>query len=134
MAETVDVLTVSSPRREGARPMKAVRFAALLRLSGAGAHRALCRGALVRRPGDRQPDQLCDDISLQVLPLFIAAIGDMMVLLVAQIDLSATSIMAMGCVVGASIMTSRTVIWRGTPWLPLVAVLAIIAIGRLWAS
>ncbi len=47
-----------------------------------------------------------NDIFLQVLPLFVAAVGLMMVLLVAQIDLSATSIMAMSCVVGASIMTS----------------------------
>ena len=37
------------------------------------------------------------DIFLQILPLFIAALGLMMVLMVAQIDLSATSIMAMGC-------------------------------------
>ena len=34
------------------------------------------------------------DIFLQILPLFIAALGLMMVLMVAQIDLSATSIMA----------------------------------------
>jgi ribose/xylose/arabinose/galactoside ABC-type transport system permease subunit len=46
------------------------------------------------------------DIFLQILPLFIAALGLMMVLMVAQIDLSATSIMAMGCVVGASLMPS----------------------------
>ena len=55
------------------------------------------------------------DIFLQMLPLFIAAIGVMMVLMVAQIDLSATSIMAMGCVVGASIMTERGRLSRGKP-------------------
>src|ERR1700677_2662921 len=71
------------------------------------------------------------DIFLQVLPLFIAALGLMMVLMVAQIDLSATSIMAMGCVVGASIMTNDGGYLAGHPWAPAVAVLAIIAVGIL---
>ncbi len=56
------------------------------------------------------------DIFLQVLPLFIAALGVMMVLMVAQIDLSATSIMAMGCVVGASIMTGEGGYLAGNPF------------------
>src|SRR6201994_4079042 len=58
------------------------------------------------------------DIFLQILPLFVAAMGLMMVLMVAQIDLSATSIMAMGCVVGASIMTSDGGYLAGQPWAP----------------
>ena len=53
----------------------------------------------------------------------------MMVLMVAQIDLSATSIMAMGCVVGASIMTSQDGYLAGQPGRPLVAILAIVAVG-----
>jgi ribose/xylose/arabinose/galactoside ABC-type transport system permease subunit len=71
------------------------------------------------------------DIFLQILPLFIAALGLMMVLMVAQIDLSATSIMAMGCVVGASVMTSQGGYLAGQSWAPLVAILAILAIGIL---
>jgi ribose/xylose/arabinose/galactoside ABC-type transport system permease subunit len=71
------------------------------------------------------------DIFLQVLPLFVAAMGVMMVLMVAQIDLSATSIMAMSCVVGASIMTSQDGYLAGHAWAPVVAVLAIVAIGVL---
>ena len=57
--------------------------------------------------------------------------GVMMVLLVAQIDLSATSIMAMSCVVGASIMTSQDGYLAGQAWAPIVAVLAIVVIGLL---
>src|SRR6202451_458673 len=64
------------------------------------------------------------DVFLQILPLFIASLGLMMVLMVAQIDLSATSIMAMGCVVGASIMTSEGGYLAGQPWAPAVAILA----------
>lgn len=69
------------------------------------------------------------DILLQVLPLFIAAMGLMLVLMVAQIDLSATSIMAMACVVGASIMTSQAGYLAGSPFAPLVAIAAFIAVG-----
>jgi ribose/xylose/arabinose/galactoside ABC-type transport system permease subunit len=72
-----------------------------------------------------------NDIFLQVLPLFVAAMGLMMVLLVAQIDLSATSIMAMSCVVGASIMTSQGGYLAGHALAPVAAVLAIVAIGLL---
>ena len=71
------------------------------------------------------------DVFLQILPLFIAAMGLMMVLMVAQIDLSATSIMAMGCVVGASIMTSEGGYLAGYPLAPVVAILAMVAIGVL---
>jgi ribose/xylose/arabinose/galactoside ABC-type transport system permease subunit len=71
------------------------------------------------------------DIFLQVLPLFVAAMGLMMVLLVAQIDLSATSIMAMSCVVGASIMTAQGGYLAGHASAPIAAVLAIVAIGLL---
>jgi ribose/xylose/arabinose/galactoside ABC-type transport system permease subunit len=71
------------------------------------------------------------DIVLQVLPLFIAALGLMMVLMVAQIDLSATSIMAMGCVVGASIMTGEGGYLSGSPLAPVAAVIVFIVIGML---
>ena len=70
-----------------------------------------------------------DDVFLQVLPLFIAAIGLMLVLMVAQIDLSATSIMAMACVVGASIMSEQGGYLAGSALAPLAAIAAFIAIG-----
>lgn len=69
------------------------------------------------------------DIFLQVLPLFIAAIGLMLVLMVAQIDLSATSIMAMASVVGASIMSDQGGYLAASAWAPVVAILAFIVIG-----
>ena len=70
-----------------------------------------------------------EDIFLQVLPLFIAAIGLMLVLMVAQIDLSATTIMAMACVVGASIMSEEGGYLAGSALAPLAAIAAFIAIG-----
>ena len=70
-----------------------------------------------------------EDVFLQVLPLFIAAIGLMLVLMVAQIDLSATSIMAMACVVGASIMSEQDGYLAGSALAPLAAIAAFIAIG-----
>lgn len=69
------------------------------------------------------------DIFLQILPLFIAAMGAMLVLMVAQIDLSATSIMAMACVVAASIMSSQDGYLAGSAWAPIIAILACIAVG-----
>jgi ribose/xylose/arabinose/galactoside ABC-type transport system permease subunit len=71
------------------------------------------------------------DVFLQILPLFVAAMGLMMVLMVAQIDLSATSIMAMSCVVGASIMTDQGGYLAGHASAPVVAILAMVAIGVL---
>jgi ribose/xylose/arabinose/galactoside ABC-type transport system permease subunit len=69
------------------------------------------------------------DMFLQVLPLFIAAMGLMLVLMVAQIDLSATSIMAMASVGGASIMTDQGGYLAESAWAPLAAILAFLAIG-----
>jgi ribose/xylose/arabinose/galactoside ABC-type transport system permease subunit len=69
------------------------------------------------------------DIFLQILPLYIAAIGLMLVLMVAQIDLSATSIMAMACVVGASIMTRDGGYLAGQAFAPVAAIVAFVAVG-----
>ena len=129
MAEIGGVLSASSGATRS-RPMKAVRFVLfsdylVLALT------ALYVAALwFVVPEIVSPTNL-NDIFLQVLPLFVAAMGVMMVLLVAQIDLSATSIMAMSCVVGASIMTSQDGYLAGQTWAPIVAVLAIVAIGLL---
>jgi ribose/xylose/arabinose/galactoside ABC-type transport system permease subunit len=68
-------------------------------------------------------------VFLEVLPLFVAAIGLMLVLMVAQIDLSATSIMAMACVVGASIMSKQGGYLAGNALAPVAAIVAFIAIG-----
>ncbi len=129
MAEIGGVLSASSGATRS-RPMKAVRFVLfsdylVLALT------ALYIAALwFVVPEIVSPTNL-NDIFLQVLPLFVAAMGVMMVLLVAQIDLSATSIMAMSCVVGASIMTSQDGYLAGQTSAPIVALLAIVAIGLL---
>lgn len=68
-------------------------------------------------------------ILLQVIPLFTAAIGLMLVLMVAQIDLSVTSIMALSCVVGASIITAQGGYMAGNSMATWVAIAAILLIG-----
>lgn len=68
-------------------------------------------------------------ILLQVIPLFTAAIGLMLVLMVAQIDLSVTSIMALSCVVGASIITAQGGYMAGHPMATWVAIATILLIG-----
>jgi ribose/xylose/arabinose/galactoside ABC-type transport system permease subunit len=129
MAEMGGVLSNASGGSRS-RPMKALRwllFSDYLVL----ALTALYVAALwLFVPEVLSPTNL-GDIFLQILPLFVAAMGVMMVLMVAQIDLSATSIMAMGCVVGASIMTSQDGYLAGHAWAPVVAVLAFVAIGVL---
>lgn len=69
------------------------------------------------------------EIVLQVLPLFIAALGLMLVLMVAEIDLSATSIMAMACVVGASVMSNQGGYLGDSAWATPVAIVAFLAVG-----
>lgn len=73
-------------------------------------------------------------ILLQVIPLFIAAVGLMLVLMVAQIDLSATSIMALSCVVGASIITAQGGYMAGSPLAPGAAIAAILTIGMAFGA
>jgi ribose/xylose/arabinose/galactoside ABC-type transport system permease subunit len=69
------------------------------------------------------------EIVLQVLPLFIAALGIMLVLIIAQIDLSISSIMAMSCVVGASVMSSYGGYLGDSPFATPAAILAFLAVG-----
>ncbi len=129
MSETGGVLsTLSGGARS--RPMNAVRWL-LLSDYHVLALTALYVAALwFFVPEILSPNNV-RDVFLQILPLFVAAMGLMMVLMVAQIDLSATSIMAMGCVVGASIMTSEGGYLAGHPLAPVVAILAIVTIGVL---
>lgn len=56
------------------------------------------------------------NILSDMLPLLVVAIGQTFVLIVAGIDLSVTSIIAMASVVGASVMTGTAAIWRGRRW------------------
>ena len=56
-----------------------------------------------------------EDVVVAMLPLAIAVIGQTFVLVVAQIDLSVTSSMAMGSVVAASIMTGSGGYLAGSP-------------------
>jgi ribose transport system permease protein len=129
MAEMGGVLSSASSGRRS-RPMKALRwllFSDYLVLAVTVLYVAVL---WLFVPEVLSPTNL-GDIFLQILPLFVAAMGVMMVLMVAQIDLSATSIMAMGCVVGASIMTRQGGYLAGHAWAPIVAVLAFVAIGVL---
>jgi ribose transport system permease protein len=129
MAEMGGVLSNASGGRRS-RPMKALRwllFSDYLVLALTVLYVAVL---WLFVPEVLSPTNL-SDIFLQILPLFVAAMGVMMVLMVAQIDLSATSIMAMGCVVGASIMTRQGGYLAGHAWAPIVAVLAFVAIGVL---
>ncbi len=129
MAEAGGVLSASSGASRS-RPMKAVRWL-LFSDYLVVALTALYVAALwLFVPEILSPTNV-RDVFLQILPLFVAAMGVMMVLMVAQIDLSATSIMAMSCVVGASIMTSQDGYLAGNPWAPVLAVAAIVAIGLL---
>ena len=129
MVEMGGVLSNATGRRRS-RPIKALRwllFSDYLILALTALYVAVL---WLFVPEVLSPTNL-GDIFLQILPLFVAAMGVMLVLMVAQIDLSATSIMAMGCVVGASIMTSQNGYLAGHAWAPVVAVLAFVAIGVL---
>ena len=74
------------------------------------------------------PDNL-GNIGSELLPLFIAATGQMFVLVTGNVDLSATSIMAFASVVGASLMTDEGGYLAGSPLAVPAACIAILAIG-----
>ena len=76
------------------------------------------------------------NIGSELLPLFIAATGQMFVLATANVDLSAPSIMAFSSVVGASLMTDAGGYLAGNPAAVPVACVAILAIGLAigWAN
>ena len=71
------------------------------------------------------------DILAAMMPLLIVAIGQTFVLIVAGIDLSATSILAMASVLAAAVMTLDGGPFAGAPpWLAIAAgVVAFIAVG-----
>jgi ribose/xylose/arabinose/galactoside ABC-type transport system permease subunit/ABC-type sugar transport system substrate-binding protein len=68
------------------------------------------------------------DVLLAMLPLVILVAGQMLVLLIGQIDLSMTAVMATGSVVSASVMT-RHVAEVGEPGVTLTGILTCLAVG-----
>lgn len=68
------------------------------------------------------------DVLLAMLPLAILVAGQMLVLLIGQIDLSMTAVMATGSVISASVMT-RHVADVGEPGVTLTGVLAFLTVG-----
>lgn len=73
------------------------------------------------------------DVLLAMLPLAILVAGQMLVLLIGQIDLSMTAVMATGSVVSASVMT-RHVADVGEPGVTLTGVLTCLAVGAVIGS
>ncbi len=71
------------------------------------------------------------DILSAMMPLLVVAIGQTFVLIVAGIDLSAPSIIAMASVVGASVMTGDAGYANGTGFEIVAGILAFIAVGTL---
>jgi ribose/xylose/arabinose/galactoside ABC-type transport system permease subunit/ABC-type sugar transport system substrate-binding protein len=70
------------------------------------------------------------DVLLAMLPLAILVAGQMLVLLIGQIDLSMTAVMATGSVVSASVMT-RHVAEAGEPGVTLTGIVACLAVGAV---
>lgn len=68
------------------------------------------------------------DVLLAMLPLAILVAGQMLVLLIGQIDLSMTAVMATGSVVSASVMT-RNVADVGEPGVTTTGILVCLAVG-----
>lgn len=71
------------------------------------------------------------DILSAMMPLLVVAIGRTFVLIVAGIDLSAPSIIAMASVVGASVMTGDTGYANGTGFEIVAGILAFAAVGAV---
>ncbi|WP_207457485.1 ABC transporter permease [Azospirillum sp. SYSU D00513] len=71
------------------------------------------------------------NILSDMLPLLVVAIGQTFVLIVAGIDLSVTSVLAMASVVGASVMTGDGGYLAGSPLAVPGAILAMLAVGLL---
>jgi len=70
------------------------------------------------------------DVMLAMLPLAILVAGQMIVLLIGQIDLSMTAVMATGSVVSASVMT-RHMADAAEPGVTLTGILVCLAVGAI---
>ena len=66
-----------------------------------------------------------------MLPLFVVAVGEMFVLIIAGVDLSITAVIGMAAVVGASVMTSDGGYLGGHVLATPGAIVAILTIGVL---
>jgi ribose/xylose/arabinose/galactoside ABC-type transport system permease subunit len=71
------------------------------------------------------------NVLLEMLPLTVAVVGQTFVLLVAAIDLSATAVIAIASVVGASVMTEAGGYLGGSPLALPGAILAFLAVGAV---
>ena len=71
------------------------------------------------------------NILSDMIPLLVVAIGQTFVLLVAEIDLSVTAIIAMGSVLGASVMTADGGYLAGSRFAVPGALVAFLAVGAL---
>jgi ribose/xylose/arabinose/galactoside ABC-type transport system permease subunit len=74
--------------------------------------------------------EVAGDLVTDMMPLMLLAVGQTFVLVVAGIDLSVTSVIALASVVGASIMTNSGGYVPGAAGVP-VALLAMLATGAL---
>lgn len=81
-------------------------------------------------PAIATPESLAN-ILADMLPLLAVALGQTFVLIVAGIDLSVTSIIAVASVVGASVMTGDGGYLAGSPLATPVAILVMLATGAL---
>lgn len=84
-------------------------------------------------PGLASGSNLANILS-SLLPLAIVALGQTCVLISGGIDLSATSIIAMSSVVGASVMNADTGWLRGSPLAVPMAIAAMIGTGAILGS
>jgi ribose/xylose/arabinose/galactoside ABC-type transport system permease subunit/ABC-type sugar transport system substrate-binding protein len=67
------------------------------------------------------------DVLLAMLPLAVLVVGQTLVMLVGQIDLSMTAVMALSSVIGASVMTRQA--GSSEPWVTGVGVIACLIVG-----
>jgi len=71
------------------------------------------------------------NILISLLPLFLVALGQTVVLITGGIDLSVTSIIALTSVIGANVMSSAGGWLAGSPLAAPVAVVAMLALGAV---
>jgi ribose/xylose/arabinose/galactoside ABC-type transport system permease subunit len=81
-------------------------------------------------PGFASPENLANLLAT-LLPLFIVAIGQTVVLVTGGIDLSVTSIMALTSIAGAAVMGGDHGWLAGSPLAVPVAILAMLVVGAL---
>ncbi len=81
-------------------------------------------------PGFTSPGNFAN-ILVTLLPLFIVAVGQTIVLITGGIDLSVTSIIALTSVTGAAVMTGDHGLLAGSPLAVPAAILAMLLVGAL---